>query len=148
MNNLLQHTLDSEIPLSRSIGIKVVHSSPTSLSLSAPLAPNINHKCTAFGGSLYSVAVLTGWGMAFLLLKNNGLGGHIVIQESHTRYLKPVTGPIISSCTLDDHDIIDKFLHRYQRKGIARIKLETRIVHNNDVCVVFSGRYVVHTDKI
>ncbi len=38
--------------------------------LRAPLAPNANHKGTAFGGSLYSLAVLTGWAWAHALSRD------------------------------------------------------------------------------
>lgn len=147
MNDLLQDTLYSEIPLTRTIGIKVVDSSPLSLSLSAPLLPNINHKSTAFGGSLYSVSVLTGWGLIFQLLKQHDLTGHIVIQESQTRYLKPVTDSIVSICNINSHEIIDKFIHQYMRKGIARLSLDIKIANNNETCVLFSGRYVVHREN-
>ena len=79
----LQELLNSEIPLTNAIGIKVVDYNDCGLTLSAPLKNNINHKCTAFGGSLYSVSVLSGWGLIYLLLNKYNLKGHIVIQESN-----------------------------------------------------------------
>ena len=66
----LENVLHSEIPLTREIGIEVVDYTGDSLTLKAPLEKNINHKCTAFGGSLYSVSVLSGWGLIHLLMKD------------------------------------------------------------------------------
>jgi len=40
--------------------------------LSAPLLPNANYKGTAFGGSLFSVAVLTGWAWVSRYLDTSG----------------------------------------------------------------------------
>ena len=47
--------------LAKHIGIVVESADDSAVVLRAPLAPNANYKGTAFGGSLYSVAVLTGW---------------------------------------------------------------------------------------
>lgn len=140
----LQDVLYTEIPLTRAIGIQVIDSTNDSLTLKAPLTNNINHKCTAFGGSLYSVSVLTGWGLLYTILKQHNLSGHIVIQESNTRFLKPVVEDIYSHCSIDNRQDIDKFIWMYKRKGIARIQLTTHIISEHENCVEFSGRYVVH----
>lgn len=145
MLNKLQEILHTEIPLTRSIGLKVRDYSDQTLSLSAPIEKNLNHKCTAFGGSLYSVSVLSGWGLIYLLMEENGLSGHIVIQESHTKFLKPVESDIISSCSFNSAEQYEKFLHMYRRKGRARIRLTTSILSNAEVSVVFEGSYVVHS---
>ena len=141
----LQEVINSEIPLTNAIGIKVIEHTDLSLTLSAPLEKNINHKCTAFGGSIYSVAVLSGWGLIYLLLKQYGLPGHIVIQESNTRFLKPVASDITARCSFESKDQYQRFLKMYQRKGIARIQLESKISHATDTDVIFNGSYVVHT---
>lgn len=144
----LQDVLYKEIPLTQAIGIQVVDSTDRSLSLKAPLTNNINHKCTAFGGSLYSVSVLTGWGLLYTILKQHKLSGHIVIQESNTRFLKPVIEDIYSHCSIDNWQDIDKFIRMYKRKGIARIQLTTHIMCKHVNCVEFSGRYVVHQNDL
>jgi len=100
----LQEILNTEIPLTKAIGIKVVEYNDNRLTLRAPIDNNINHKCTAFGGSLYSISVLTGWGLIYLLLKEYGLSGHIVIHESNTKFLKPVATDIIARCGFDSQE--------------------------------------------
>ena len=145
MINTLQEVLHCEIPLTKEIGITVSEYTGDSLTLQAPLENNLNHKCTAFGGSIYSVSVLSGWGLLYLLLKEHDLVGHIVIQESNTKFLKPVESDLSATCSFESVEQKDKFINMYKRKGVARIQLESRITFDNDVHVVFKGSYVVHT---
>ena len=141
----LQEVLHSEIPLTNHIGIQVGEHTDLSLTLHAPLKNNINHKSTAFGGSIYSVSVLSGWGLIYLLLKQQNLSGHIVIQESTIKYIKPVTTDITAKCSFTSIEQQDKFIKMYKRKGLARVQLEANIFCNNEQAVIFSGTYVVHT---
>ncbi|VAW98632.1 hypothetical protein MNBD_GAMMA21-2439 [hydrothermal vent metagenome] len=145
MIKLLQNVLHTEIPLTKHIGLSVIEYTESSLTLSAPLENNINHKCTAFGGSLYSVSVLSGWGLIYLLLKNNNLSGHTVIQESNTKFIKPVNTDIIAKCSFSSTDQHNRFIKMYKRKSIARIKLTSIISCGGINSVIFNGSYVVHT---
>ena len=139
----LEHTLHAEIPLSRAMGIRVVAYDGSKLQLSAPLAPNTNHKSTAFGGSLYSLAVLCGWGLLHLKLREAGLHKHIVIQESSIRYLLPVEGEMMAECRLDKAAFA-RFLHTLEKHGKGRLALDVGIMQDGRPAVGFSGRYVVH----
>lgn len=145
MKKQLEKILHNEIPLSQAIGIAVVEYGASGLSLFAPLENNINHKSTAFGGSLYAVSVLTGWGLIYLLLREHGLSGHIVIQASGTKFLKPVTTDIVTKCTFKSKQQTEKFIKMYKRKGIARIQLEVAVISHEETCVLFEGSYVVHS---
>ena len=60
-SDYLQNRIVGEFTLAKHIGIVVESADDDAVVLRAPLAPNANYKGTAFGGSLYSVAVLTGW---------------------------------------------------------------------------------------
>lgn len=140
----LQTVLHHEIPLSREMGVTVVDCDSTSLTLQAPLDKNINHKSTAFGGSLYAVAVLSGWGLLYLLLKKHALSGHIVIHESQVKYHRPVQGDIISTARIDLSSDLDRFIKIFQRSGKARIKVHAQIMFESELAVEFYGQYVVH----
>lgn len=139
----LERTLHGEIPLSRAMGVRVAAYDGASLKLAAPLAPNINHKCTAFGGSLYSLAVLCGWGMLHLRLAEAALHKHIVIQESNIRYLLPVDRDMQAECHLDEA-AFKKFLRMLEKHDRARLELDVVIKHRGQTAVEFSGRYVAH----
>ncbi|NGP16503.1 YiiD C-terminal domain-containing protein [Devosia aurantiaca] len=53
----LERHLSDQIPLSREMAVGLTAASSDVVTLQAPLTPNINYTGTAFGGSLYSVAV-------------------------------------------------------------------------------------------
>jgi len=139
----LERTLHEEIPLSLAMGVRVAAYRDNSLRLVAPLAPNTNHKSTAFGGSLYSLAVLCGWGLLHLKLREAGLRKHIVIQESDIRYLLPVEDDMTAECHLDEAAFA-RFLRTLEKRGKSRLALNVAIMRNGRPAVEFSGRYVVH----
>ncbi|WP_273430230.1 YiiD C-terminal domain-containing protein [Chitinibacter tainanensis] len=141
---LLARTLHEEIPLTREIGLSVASASPHLIELAAPLAPNINHKCTAFGGSLYAVAVLAGWSMVFARLHVAGLHAHIVIQDAQIEYLLPVVETINARCELASDGEFERCLKLFNRKGRGRIELAVQIVTAQGVAVRFRGNYVIH----
>ena len=57
------------------------------ITLSAPLAPNINDKGTAFAGSTAGLATLTGWCLITLWLREQGIAADVMIASVPiTRY--------------------------------------------------------------
>jgi thioesterase domain-containing protein len=143
----LQSVLHHDIPLTAEMGLTVLEWREQQLSLHLPLAPNVNHKSTMFGGSLYCGAVLAGWGWLHLRLKEEGItDGHIVIQEGQISYPLPVTGDATAICPPADAAVWKKFLAMYRRYGRARLTLDTRIVNqgSEEHAVTFTGQYVLH----
>lgn len=139
----LERRLLEDIPLARAMGLTVVEYSGSALSLRAPLEKNGNHKSTAFGGSLYSLAVLAGWGLLHLKMQESGRRGAIVIQESHIRFLRPVAEDIVATCGLDSQERLEAFFRTLDRRGAGRIDLSCSIRANGLAAVEFEGRYVV-----
>jgi len=125
------------------MGIRVTTYDGNHLGLSAPITPNLNHKCTAFGGSLYSLCILCGWGLLHLKLTEAGLHRHIVIQQADIDYLLPVTEDMEAECTLDDA-ALQRCLIMLNKHGRTRLRLEVIITRNKQPAVKFAGRYVVH----
>jgi len=141
----LQTILHNEIPLTKAMGISVKLCNLQAVTLIAELSKNLNHKCTAFGGSLYSVAVLAGWSYLYIRLQSLKLNSHIVIQESQVNYLKPVDQDIIATCYAPSDKDFKNFVKIFKRKSLARITLHTSINVENQDAVIFDGKYVVHT---
>ena len=142
---LLQHTLHYEIPLTQAMGIEVLEVSEESVTLRAPLENNINHKSTAFGGNLYSVAVLAGWGLIFSRLQALNLQAHIVIQESSIQYLRPIKQDLRASCRITSETAFKRSIEMFRRKGKSRIKLDVTVAGQEGVAVLFNGHYVIHS---
>jgi thioesterase domain-containing protein len=143
----LEAVLHHDIPLTREMGIQVLGWQNHQLRLRLPLAPNINHKSTLFGGSLYCGAVLAGWGWLYLRLKEAGINdGHIVIQDGQISYPLPVRRDGVAVCKGTDEASWEKFIKLYQRRGRARMTLNTRIMAegSEETAVEFVGQFVLH----
>jgi thioesterase domain-containing protein len=139
----LEAVLHHEIPLSRQMDLTVLRYDGSCLRLGAPLAPNINHKATAFAGSLNAAMTLAGWGTVWLLLAERGLHGTIVIQESSTRYQLPVGYDFTATCRMPQLGETERFLAGLRRRGKARLALKVEILDgDNRVAVAFTGNYV------
>jgi thioesterase domain-containing protein len=139
--------LHNDIPLTHDMGLDVIGWQDQTLRLHLPLAPNVNHKSTMFGGSLYCGAVLAGWGWLHLRLREEGIeGGHIVIQEGQISYPLPVTGDAVAQCQAPDDKAWKRFVAAWQRYGRGRLTLETCVFNqgSSDAAVRFSGQYVLH----
>jgi thioesterase domain-containing protein len=141
----LEQLLHQDIPLTRAMGLGVLGWRSGELSLSLPLAANYNHKSSMFGGSLYCGAVLAGWGWLHLSLREAGVtDGHIVIQQGQIDYAEPVLGDAVAVCAAPPQAEWDRFLAFYRRRGMARLKLHSRILAGEVEAVRFSGQYVLH----
>jgi thioesterase domain-containing protein len=138
----LERVLHTEIPLTQAMGVRVVRFDTHGLTLGAPLAPNLNHKHTAFGGSLAALATLSGWGMMQLLLAGFGRPVTVVIQENSIQYLQPVEQDFEATCALPDAAARDRFLRTLQRHGRARLALDAVIPAAGQDAVRFRGLYV------
>lgn len=140
----LEKTLHAEIPLSRAMEVHVLRADLNGLTLGAALAPNINHKQTAFGGSLNSLATLACWGLIQLLVRDRGQAITIVIQESTVQFLKPVKQDFEAICLPPPAAALEKFLHQLVRKGRARLELESTIHSGDEIALRFHGQFVAY----
>ena len=138
----LQNRIVAEFPLARHLGVVIESADDSGLVLCAPLAPNANHKGTAFGGSLFSVAVLAGWAWVTRYLASSDITADAVIQESTMRYLVPVEGVLRATLTAPDRASTDKFLRMLQRAGRGRIELTVDIHHGDILATRFDGVFV------
>jgi thioesterase domain-containing protein len=137
----LQNRISGEFMLARHIGIVVESADDAVVVLRAPLALNANFKGTAFGGSLYSLAVLTGWAWVTRYLAARGLPADTVIQESSTRFLAPVEGELRASAAAPSDVQIDKFRKMLQRAGRGRIRVRVEIHYDQTLATLFEGVY-------
>ena len=135
----LQHRIVSEFALARHIGIVVDYADARGVALHAPLAPNSNYKGTAFGGSLFSVAVLAGWAWVTRYLAAADLAADAVIQESTMRYLAPVEGALRAAVVAPSKIQVDKFRKMLERAGRGRINLTVQIHQGDTLATVFDG---------
>ncbi|HEY0324296.1 MAG TPA: thioesterase domain-containing protein [Pyrinomonadaceae bacterium] len=142
MNHIeqIQELFYSKIPITRAMGVKVEHYDGQRLVLSAPLEANVNHLGTAFGGSLNTLAVLSGYGQLWLELRDTEC--HIVIRESHISYESPVRGELRATCVRPEAEALAEFKKAFHHKGKARIALSVTIESQGVTAVRFQGMFV------
>jgi thioesterase domain-containing protein len=136
----LQAYLHEHIPLSRAMGVQVVASSVDAVTLGAPLAPNINHRDTVFGGSASAVATLAAWSLLHVRLTAEGLPSRLVIQRNSMEYLRPIAGEFTATATLDGDWAA--FTRLLRRRGIARIAVGSRLEFAGEIAGAFRGEFV------
>jgi thioesterase domain-containing protein len=136
----IQELFYSKIPITRSMGVRVENYDKQRLILSAPLDLNVNHLGTAFGGSLHTLAVLSGYGLLWLELKDTEC--HIVIRKSTISYERPVRGEIRAICVRPGADVLEEFKRTFHQKGKARIALSGIIEDQGETAVHFEGIFV------
>ena len=117
----LQTYLHQHIPLSQAMQVTVVEASLQQVVLTAPLAPNINHRETVFGGSASAVAILAAWSMLHLGLTAEGLGSRLVIQRNTMDYLMPIDGSFTAVALAPARPAWESFTRMIRRKGLGRI---------------------------
>lgn len=139
----LQETLYRDIPLSRSMQVEVSGLDMTGLRLRAPLAPNINHKDSAFGGSLTTLCTLAGWALLHVLLHERWPTATVVIQHAETQYRHPVITDFEACCSLPDAASFALLWRTLERHGRARIRLEATVAGADGPAVQFAGEFVV-----
>jgi len=142
----LRTKLRRDMPITKALGLRVVGRDGLGLILSTPLAPNINHKGTAFAGSLNATATLAGWGTIWLVLREHGITSHVVIQDSAVHYIRPVTGDFTAHCKPPSAHAMDRLVKSVVKKGRGRIELDVTIADASGDAVRFHGRYVAITE--
>ncbi|QNP61265.1 YiiD C-terminal domain-containing protein [Paenacidovorax monticola] len=117
----LERYLHEHIPLSRAMAVEVVSADPDGVLLRAPLAPNINHRDTVFGGSASALSILAAWSLLHQRLWAEGLESRLVIQRNTTEYEQPIAGAFLARSALLEPQQWPQFTRMLARKGKARI---------------------------
>jgi thioesterase domain-containing protein len=138
----LQAYLHQHIPLSRAMEVSVLESSLARVVLSAPLAPNINHRETVFGGSASAVAILAAWSMLHLRLSAHGLGSRLVIQRNTMAYGLPIDGTFTAVAEAPSQAAWRAFVRVYERKGLGRIEQASVLMYHGQPAGKLTGEFV------
>ncbi len=123
----LERMLLADIPLTRAMALQATRYDGESLTLSAPLVPNVNDKGCAFGGSLASLMTLAGWGLIKLALDARALDGDIYVQDSAIRYLAPVWTDFHATARLAEGERFDAFFDALAARGKGRLRVQVTV---------------------
>lgn len=138
----LEQYLYTRIPLTRAIEVAVTAITPERVVLSAPLAPNVNHHGTGFGGSASALGILAAWGLLYTRLLSEGVRVRLVIRRNSVEYLRPITGTFTASGTLEAADSWARFLKTLQRKDRAQITASSVLECEGQSVARFTGDFV------
>lgn len=138
----LETYLHAHIPLSAAMQVSVVSVSAEAVTLAAPLAPNINHRSTAFGGSVSTLAILSAWSLVNLRLTAEGLRSRLVIQSNRVDYDAPIESDFTATAALADPAAWPLFTKMLRRKGRARIVAQSVVRCGDVVGGRFEGEFV------
>ncbi|MEJ1972572.1 MAG: YiiD C-terminal domain-containing protein [Lacunisphaera sp.] len=139
----LEKFLHEKIPLTKAMSIRVITTGPRQLVLEAPLAPNINHLGSVFGGALHALPTLACYAALWTLLREGGVDGHVVVKKSYAHYRQPVRGTFRAVCDRPPPGIVAEFMDDLRRHKKARMDLESIVPGvNGKPAVEFHGSFV------
>ena len=138
----LEQYLHDHIPLSKAMQVSVLEAQSERVILSAPLAPNINHTESVFGGSASAVATLAAWSLVHVRLKRAGVAGSIVIQSNTMSYDLPIYGTFTARSFIKHPEAWDVFMRTLLRRGRARIEVSSALEYEGQPVGSFEGHFV------
>ena len=134
-----------EIPLLTAMELSLVDYRDLALTMEAPLAPNINNKGTAFGGSIASIGLFGGWAVATLAFMDHGIDNtEIVVFRNEMTFERPARGHLVVRVTVDPDEFAG-CLAKLRGGTDERLRFDVRveIFHDDVRCATMKGLYVV-----
>lgn len=140
----VEQYLYAHIPVSEAIGVRVARLDARGIRLTAPLAPNLNHRGTAFGGSISTLLILSAWSLIHTRMQAQGLACRLVIRRNAVEYDRPVDGPFEAFCPAPDEADWARFIDMFTRKGKSRLTLQAEVCVQGaaEVAATFEGTFV------
>jgi thioesterase domain-containing protein len=135
--------LRHEIPLTAAMQIGVSAYDGRSLTLTAPLAANVNDKGTAFAGSIAALANLTGWALLMLWAEERFGECQVAIYRSEMEYRKPLRTGFTATTALPVESSLQYLADALGEKGRGKITLQIELSGNDGLAVTMSAGYAV-----
>lgn len=139
----LKQWIYDKIPAVKNFEFEIQTLKPGFVSLKVPLQAHINHKGTAFGGSLYNSAVLACYLLVYSEMTAIGVSSDsFVISEGSMKYIKPVEGDFEVKVGWSQVQL-DSMVTALRAKKKARWTLFAEIECSGVKCAEFQGRFVL-----
>jgi thioesterase domain-containing protein len=138
----LQQYLHDHIPLSHAMQVEVIAADTDAVVLRAPLAPNINHRETVFGGSASALAILAAWSLLHTRLIAHPVQARLVIQRNTMEYERAISSEFTARSFLPEPDQWPRFIAMLERKRRARIQVTSRLEARGETAGSFNGDFV------
>ena len=138
----LQDYLYGHIPLSKAMAVEVKTASPHGVRLAAPLAPNINHRDTVFGGSASAVAILSAWALLHVSLLDTNIKARLVIQKNSMSYDLPMPSDFTAEAAAPTPEKWHRFVTTLLKHKRARISIHSTLNCDGQPVAQFEGDFV------
>jgi thioesterase domain-containing protein len=138
----LQDYLYASIPLSKAMAVEVKTATSQSVLLLAPLAPNINHRDTVFGGSASAVAILSAWALLHVSMLDADIKVRLVIQKNSMNYDLPMPGEFSAEAAAPAPEKWQRFLSTLKKHKRARISISSILNCDGKKVGEFEGDFV------
>lgn len=143
--NAFEAECRADIPLLDAMQLSFTRYEDLSLWMEAPLAPNINNKGTAFGGSIASICLFGGWAVSTLGFIDAGIRNtEIVVYTSEMTFERPARGLLSVRAFVKPEDF-GPCLERLRAGDTQRLRFDVHVelFHDEERCATMKGLYVV-----
>ena len=134
--------LHLHIPITAKMGFRLVAYDRSSIRIKAPLAANLNHRHTAFGGSISTLGILAGWTLLHLYLKESGIRNRLVIKTSNTEFISAIRDDFEAVARAPEASALETFRENLLRFRKARLKVDSEILCGETHTASHAGVYV------
>lgn len=135
--------LRDRIPLTRAMAVEVRSAGVDGVELYAPLAPNINHRDTVFGGSASAVAILAAWSALHVRMRAAGLDVRLVIRRNTMSYERPITTGFTATAAPPTGEAWEKLVATAARGRPARVNVAAQLYCEGLLVGELDGEFAV-----
>jgi len=129
-------TLRARIPVIDYLDLAVTDARSECVRVEAPLAPSVNHRGTAFGPNVLTVAALATWLRVVLNVQREARPARVLLRSCEFSLLRPIATRFWSECS----EVVTWSLDPLVRGDRVQLRLTTVVGVGTD-CV---GRYTGH----
>jgi len=123
----LEAYLHDRIPLTRAMAVEVRVAGIDGVEVYAPLAPNINHRDTVFGGSASALAIVAAWSALHVRMRAAGFDVRLVIRRNTMSYERPIATGFTATAAPPAGEAWHKLVATVQRGRPARVNVTAEL---------------------
>ena len=146
----LELELHETIPLVRALGLRVQRALSNAqggvIEYLAALAPNINDKGCAFGGSLASLLTLSCWSVLRVHTWAHGIAADIFVHTSRVIYIAPIWQDFTVHANVS-HEVLQTFNQTLIEKGKAATVIHAEVRSGDELAATMEARFVAKLPK-
>ncbi len=141
----LQDYVENHIPIVTRNGFRITEAGNDRVAVTGRLADHINHRDSAFGGSLSTALILAAWARVRLWTDTFDPSAVIVIAEQRVQFALPVLADFEAFSKPLAPEVFERAAKHLARFGKARFTVEAAVVHQGEAepRAEFWGEFVV-----